>query len=80
VAWEHPEPSRKWIINDGEFILDFAKEEVWKVGRLIHRAENLDKLRLMVYSFLKGEYDPESKRRALKNIRILEEMANIWLD
>jgi len=80
VAWEHPEPSRKWIINDGELVLDFAKEEVWKEGRLIHRAENLDKLRLMVSSFLKGEYDSESKRRALKNIRMLEKVANMWLD
>jgi hypothetical protein len=28
-------------------ILDFAKEEVWKEGKLIHK-ENRDKLRLMV--------------------------------
>ncbi len=28
VAWEHPSPSRKWLINCGELVLDFVKEEV----------------------------------------------------
>ncbi len=35
VAWEHPSPSRKWLINCGELVLDFAKEKVWKGDELI---------------------------------------------
>jgi UDP-N-acetylglucosamine 3-dehydrogenase len=37
-------------------ILDFAKEEVWKEGKLIHK-ESRDKLRLMVERFLSGDFD-----------------------
>ncbi len=71
VAWEHPSPSRKWFINGGSLVLDFAKEEVWKNGKLIHK-ENRDKLRLMVEAFLSGNFDPKSKDRALKNLELLE--------
>jgi len=71
VAWEHPNPSRRWAIDGGKLILDFAKEEVWKDGKLIHKG-NVDKLRLMVEMFLSGGFDFKSKERALKNLLLLE--------
>jgi UDP-N-acetylglucosamine 3-dehydrogenase len=76
TAWEHPNPSRRWFINRGSLILDFAKEEVWKEGKLIHK-ENRDKLRLMVESFLSGNFDHRSKDRALKNLELLENLKAI---
>ncbi|WP_448584210.1 Gfo/Idh/MocA family protein [Thermocrinis sp.] len=71
VAWEYPNPSRRWVINDGSLVLDFAKEEVWEDGNLIHRG-NIDKLGAMVKAFLSGKFDGKSKERALKNIILLE--------
>ncbi|WP_231477004.1 Gfo/Idh/MocA family oxidoreductase [Thermocrinis jamiesonii] len=71
TAWEHPNQSRRWIIDDGAFVLDFAKEEVWKDGSLIHRGKT-DKLGAMVKAFLSGELDGKSRERALRNIELLE--------
>ncbi len=71
VAWEHPNPGRRWIINNGSLLLDFAKEEVWENGNLIHRS-NTDKLGAMLKTFLSGKFDGKSKERALKNIILLE--------
>ncbi|MEZ0361358.1 MAG: Gfo/Idh/MocA family oxidoreductase [Hydrogenobacter sp.] len=72
VAWEHPEPSRRWIINEGDLVLDFAKEEVWKDDKLLS-GEKRDKLRIMVERFLAGRFDQKSKERAMKNLLLLEE-------
>jgi UDP-N-acetylglucosamine 3-dehydrogenase len=54
------------------------KEEVWKEGKLIHR-ESRDKLRLMVESFLSGDFDHRSKDRALKNLELLENLKSMKL-
>ncbi|MGB9873439.1 MAG: Gfo/Idh/MocA family oxidoreductase [Hydrogenobacter sp.] len=72
TAWQYPEPSRRWIINGGQVILDFAREEVWVGNRLIHREEKRDKLRLMLESFIKGNFDHKSRERAKKNLMLLE--------
>ncbi|WP_448587500.1 Gfo/Idh/MocA family protein [Thermocrinis sp.] len=71
VAWEHPNPSRRWVIDGGSIVIDLAKEEVWEMGRLVHRG-NTDKLRSMLESFLSGNFDSKSKDRAMKNILLLE--------
>lgn len=72
TAWQYPEPSRRWIINGGQVILDFAREEVWVGNKLIHREEKRDKLRLMLESFIRGNFDQKSKERAKKNLILLE--------
>ncbi len=72
TAWQYPQPTRRWIINGGQVILDFAREEVWEENKLIHREEKRDKLRLMLESFIKGDFDQKSKERAKKNLILLE--------
>lgn len=74
VAWEHPQPRRRWYI-DGELILDFGEERVYKKGELL-REEKRDKLRLMVESFLKGSYDRKSVERARGNLLLLEKLSH----
>lgn len=76
VAWEHPSPSRKWLINCGELVLDFAEEEVWKGGELILQ-EKRDKLKMMLESFLRDEYDTKSRERVMRNIKLLERVQEI---
>ena len=76
VAWEHPAPSRRWVINEGELILDLAKEEVWVKGELLH-SEPRDKLKLMLKAFLEGEFDKESRERAKRNLLLLEEAESL---
>ncbi|QWK13214.1 MAG: Gfo/Idh/MocA family oxidoreductase [Aquificota bacterium] len=72
TAWQYPEPSRRWVINGGQVILDFAREEVRVGNKLIHREEKRDKLRLMLESFIKGDFDHKSRERAKKNLMLLE--------
>ncbi|MFN3814409.1 MAG: Gfo/Idh/MocA family oxidoreductase [Aquificaceae bacterium] len=76
VAWEHLNPSRKWFIDGGELVLDFAKEEVWREGKLIFQGKR-DKLKMMLENFLRGEYDTKSKERAMKNIKLLEDIQGL---
>ncbi len=76
VAWEYPSSSRKWLINGGELVLDFAKEKVWKEEELILQ-EKRDKLKMMLESFLRGEYDTKSRERAMRNIKLLERVQEL---
>ncbi len=73
VAWEHPNPERKWIINNGEWVLDFAQDSVYRDGNLIvHRKR--DKLRWMVKDFILGKYDEKSVERAKKILNLLSSL------
>lgn len=74
VAWEHPQPRRRWYI-DGELLLDFGEERVYKKGELLVE-EKRDKLRLMVESFLEGSYDRKSVERARGNLLLLEKLSH----
>ncbi len=70
VAWEHPNPERKWIINNSEWVLDFAQESVYKDGNLVvHRKR--DKLRWMIEDFILGKYDRKSVKRAKRILQLL---------
>lgn len=64
------------MINCGELVLDFAKEEVWKGGELILQ-EKRDKLKMMLESFLRGEYDTKSRERDMRNIKLLERVQEL---
>lgn len=73
VAWEHPQPRRRWNIDD-ELLLDFGEEKVYAGGSLLVE-EKRDKLGLMVRDFLAGTYDKNSVERAFKNLLLLESIA-----
>ncbi|RMH06034.1 MAG: oxidoreductase [Aquificota bacterium] len=75
VAWEHPQPRRRWYID--ELVLDFGEERVYLEGRLIVE-EKRDKLRLMVEDFLRGTYDKKSVQRAYENLRLLESLSHTF--
>ncbi|MCS7284435.1 MAG: oxidoreductase, partial [Hydrogenobacter thermophilus] len=62
--------------NEGELILDLAKEEVWVKGELLH-SEPRDKLKLMIQAFLKDELDQKSRERAKRNLSLLEEAESL---
>ena len=74
VAWEHPKPQRRWIINGGEWLLDFGEESVYREGKLVvHRKR--DKLRWMLEDFLFGRYDRGCVSRAKKILNILSTLS-----
>lgn len=76
VAWEHPEPRRRWHIDE-ELLLDFGEERVYRGGKLLWE-EKRDKLRLMVEDFLRGNYDRGSVQRAYTNLLLLEELSRYF--
>ncbi len=76
VAWNYPEEQRrKWRIKTkkGELLMDFQNEVItfgdYKRERIFG-----DKLREMVNDFLEGVRREGSRKRALKNLKILEEI------
>jgi len=76
VAWEYPgEQRRIWKVkgNEDEVLMDFGKEEILYRGVKRSRLFG-DKLREMVEDFLKGIRREGSRERALKNLKILEEL------
>ncbi len=72
VAWEHPQPRRRWFIDE-ELLLDFGEERVYSGGELV-KEEKRDKLSMMVRDFLKGQGDRKSVKRAMKNLELLESL------
>ena len=77
VAWNYPkEQVRKWTIKTEKenLIIDFQKETL-EYGSLKRERIFGDKLREMVSDFLNGIRREGSKERALKNLKILEEVA-----
>jgi len=76
VAWNYRgEQRRRWTLKGEETLLmDLGKEELYLGGRLLAKRERGDKLYEMVKEFVEGKGRPESRRRAFKNLKILEEI------
>ena len=76
VAWEYRgEPRRRWVLEteSGTVVMDLMREQL-KVGDRVYSKEGGDKLKEMVEDFLKGMRREGSSRRAMFNIRILENL------
>ncbi len=77
VAWEYRgEVVRRWSLrtSKGDMLMDFMREEITYGGKTLRKREG-DKLREMVSDFLKGKRREGSRKRALRNLELLESLS-----
>ncbi|ADC90019.1 oxidoreductase domain protein [Thermocrinis albus DSM 14484] len=75
VSWNSQTPRRRWFIK-GKYhntLLDFGEEKVYVDGRLMAH-ERRDKLLLMTKLFLEEKLGDFTKKRARRNIELLQEL------
>jgi len=79
VAWNHTPVRREWILKTakGEVLLDFLNERRFEGGRITSERRQGDKLLEMVKDVLNDTYDGNSVKRALKLLKVLEEIAPV---
>ncbi|RUM32293.1 MAG: gfo/Idh/MocA family oxidoreductase [Aquifex sp.] len=76
VAWNYPdEQVRRWTVktDKGDIVMDFQREEI-TYGDFKKQRIYGDKLREMVQDFVEGIRREGSRERALKNLRLLENL------
>jgi len=76
VAWNYPNGQvRKWIVKTDkeDIVMDFQREEI-TFGNFRKRRVYGDKLKEMLQDFLEGIRREGSRERALKNLRLLENL------
>ncbi|NPB05165.1 MAG: Gfo/Idh/MocA family oxidoreductase [Aquificae bacterium] len=76
VAWEHPRPQRRWLLETSSLPveLDFLSERRFEGGVKTSERREGDKLLEAVGDLLSDNYDADSALRALRILKLLEEV------